>query len=34
MNIEIHDTALEARLKRQIQATDAASPGVKGREGA
>lgn len=26
MNIEIHDTALEARLKRQIQATGAASP--------
>jgi hypothetical protein len=26
MNIEIHDPALEARLKRQIQATGAATP--------
>jgi hypothetical protein len=25
MNIEIHDTALEARIKKQIQATGAAS---------
>jgi hypothetical protein len=25
MNIEIHDTALEARIQRQIQATGAAS---------
>jgi hypothetical protein len=26
MNIEIHDTALEARIQKQIQATGAASP--------
>ena len=26
MNIEIHNPALEARMKRQIQATGAASP--------
>jgi hypothetical protein len=26
MNIEIHDAALEARMKRQIQATGASSP--------
>jgi hypothetical protein len=26
LNIEIHNTALEARLQRQIQATGAASP--------
>ena len=26
MNIEIHDTGLEARIQRQIQATGAASP--------
>jgi hypothetical protein len=26
MNIEIHDPALEARLKRQIQATGATTP--------
>ena len=32
MNIEIHDTALEARIQKQIQATGAASTGRTGSQ--